>query len=158
MDAAIEKLQWQICLYCGSQTAPDPRVIDNLVTQGMDRGQAEAFAIKHVYLACPNRPEHKLEGAHPKGFRMVPPEELQHGGYYHGNCRNARVARWNAETKKFVYIREKFRAVFAEEIDYWIDAQPGEHRFDEFRPYGKLENPPFEIPLVLPPSGPREYQ
>ena len=79
---------------------------------------------------------------------MVPFEKLEHGAYYHGDCRNASIARWNAEWGYFVYIRTKFASVFPEKIGYWVEAQPGEHRWDEFKPYGKLENPPFEIPLT----------
>ena len=92
----------------------------------------------------PNRPQQTCFP--PK--ELVPLEQLVHGFYYRGKCRNAQVARWNAETQKFVYMREKFGHVFPEDIGYWIEAKPGEHRFDEFKPYALMENPPFEIPLV----------
>ena len=79
---------------------------------------------------------------------MVPKDKLEHGAYYHGDCRNASIARWNATDDRFIYIRQKFGDVFAEAIGYWVEAQPGEHRWDEFKPYVKMENPPFEIPLT----------
>lgn len=42
--------------------------------------------------------------------------ELIHGNYYKGTCRNAAVARWNAETGKFLYWRNKFNDTFLETI------------------------------------------
>ena len=78
---------------------------------------------------------------------MVPLGDLEHGAYYFGTCRNAQVARWNAKTQRFMYVRVKFSEVFPEEIGYWMDAKPGETRLDQFKPYGKVENHPFEIPL-----------
>ncbi|MGD0696891.1 MAG: hypothetical protein ABSA41_20835 [Terriglobia bacterium] len=79
---------------------------------------------------------------------MVPLGLLEHGAYYFGTCRNARVARWNADTQRFVYVRVKLGEVFPEEIGYWVDAKSGEKRFDEFRPFGKLDSPPFEIQMT----------
>jgi hypothetical protein len=79
---------------------------------------------------------------------MVPRERLEHGAYYHGICRNATVARWDAGRQEFVHWRTKLHDVFLETIGYWVDAQPDEQRFDEFRPFGRMENPPFEIPLA----------
>jgi len=35
---------------------------------------------------------------------LVPLGDLEHGAYYFGICRNAQVARWNADTRKFVYV------------------------------------------------------
>ena len=43
-------------------------------------------------------------------------EELIHGFYYRGHCRNATVARWNNEKKVFVHWRTKFGDRFLEEI------------------------------------------
>lgn len=79
---------------------------------------------------------------------MVLLDELEHGAYYQGDCRNASIARWNAETNQFVYMRTKFTAVYPEEIGYWIEAKSGEERFDEFKPFSKVDNPPFEIPMT----------
>lgn len=145
MDAATEKLQWSLCVFCGAQKVQDPTIVDKLMGHGKTREEAEAYVRESgsVYLVCPNREQHTH--AHPKGFPMVPLEQLEHGAYYTGKCRNAVVARWNAETQKFIYMREKFRFVYPEEILYWVEG----HHFDEFRPYAKLENPPFEIPLTL---------
>jgi hypothetical protein len=79
---------------------------------------------------------------------MIPKEQLEHGAYYHGECRNASIARWNGEANIFIHWRTKFSDVYPETIGYWVDAQPGEHRWDEFKPFGKVDNPPFEIPLT----------
>lgn len=46
----------------------------------------------------------------------VPKEDLVHGFYYKGECRNADVARWNNDIKKFIYWRSKFGDTFLEEI------------------------------------------
>ena len=81
-------------------------------------------------------------------MEMIPKDQLVHGAYYEGECRNASVARWNAETQLFVYLRETFSTYFHEDIGYWQDAKPGEHRFDEFRPYERVE-PATELPLVV---------
>lgn len=110
------------------------------MTKGRTREQAVQYATESRYLVCPNRGEHRVALG-----PVIPLAQLEHGAYYHGKCRNAHIARWNAETQKFVYMREKFRTVFPEEIGYWTEG----HQFDEFKPYGKLETPPFEIPITL---------
>ena len=46
----------------------------------------------------------------------IPKPELIHGFYYQGHCRNAEVARWNAEIQKFIYRRHKFGQTFLEDI------------------------------------------
>lgn len=38
----------------------------------------------------------------------IPKKDLIHGAYYKGTCRNATVARWNAEKEVFVHWRNKF--------------------------------------------------
>lgn len=43
-------------------------------------------------------------------------EDLVHGFYYKGKCRNASVARWNNDIKKFIYWRSKFNDTFLETI------------------------------------------
>ena len=126
MEIEVVESQGHLCKYCGAQ-----KVLGAAV---------EAVGHPSVYLECPNRELHTED--------MVPFEQLEHGVYYYGSCRNATFARWNAETKQFVYMREKFRSVFPEEIGYWVEAKPWEHRFDEFKPYGKLETPLFEIPMT----------
>lgn len=67
-----------------------------------------------------------------------------HGAYYRGRCRNASIARYNAETNRFVYMRQKFGSVFPEDICH----AENDDGFDLFEPYALLENSPFEIPLV----------
>jgi hypothetical protein len=136
------------CPFCGSEMifgkqAED--LIGRIVARGTSREDAEKY-VKYpnhsTYTECPT------PGRHKDGNPMVPVEELEHGAYYFGSCRNARVARRNAETKRFVYVREKFGQVFCEDIGYWVAATAGEHRFDEYKPYCKTESPPFEIPLT----------
>jgi hypothetical protein len=149
MDVATEHKQWEICASCGSQMVPHPRYADQggggypwlVCPKDLDYYAAPLVDGK----LDPNRP--KQQCFPPK--EMVPFEQLVHGAYYRGKCRNAHVARWNAEEQKFIHWREKFKFVFLEQLGYWIEAKPGEHRFDEFRPYALLENPPFEIPLTL---------
>jgi hypothetical protein len=69
--------------------------------------------------------------------------ELEHGAYYTGRCRNASLARWNAETQCFVHWRSKFGSRFTEEIKHPEDEQ----HFDVFVVEAKTENPEHEIPL-----------
>lgn len=58
----------------------------------------------------------------------IPREQLEHGAYYWGRCRNANIARWNATTQKFTYWRIKFGHLFREEIS----APESEQHFDVF--------------------------
>lgn len=44
--------------------------------------------------------------------------ELKHGAYYFGRCRNACVARWNAEEQQFYHWRTKFGSRFVETIKH----------------------------------------
>lgn len=46
----------------------------------------------------------------------IPKAELVHGAYYVGRCRNATIARWNAETQQFYHWRTKFGMKFVETI------------------------------------------
>jgi hypothetical protein len=46
----------------------------------------------------------------------IPKSELVHGAYYLGRCRNARIARWNAEFQLFFHWRTKFGQRFVETI------------------------------------------
>lgn len=61
---------------------------------------------------------------------MIPKSELAHGEYYYGHCRNASVARWNADQGCFIYRRHKFGHVFLEEINHPED----DNGFDLFKP------------------------
>ena len=49
---------------------------------------------------------------------VIPKADLVHGEYYYGHCRNANTARWNAETNKFYYWRNKFGQRFVEDINH----------------------------------------
>ena len=128
------KQQWKICPWCGQKKVPNPEIIKRAESIGMTQDEAEKYVEGNAYFICEN-PVHEQE--------MLPMGVLEHGAYYHGDCRNATIARWNAETQRFVYIRTKFGNVFPEDIEYWVEGHP----LDEFKPYGKIENPPFEIPM-----------
>ena len=117
-DKATADKQWDICPWCGQAAC-----------KGIDLVPRK--------IVCPAF----RDGLLPP---MIPKDLLEHGAYYHGACRNGRVARWSYETRKFTYIRVKFGRVT---IGYWVDAQLGEFRFDEFKPFGEVESPPFEIPM-----------
>ena len=132
-----------LCCFCGTEKvygAEFERCVASSIARGTSREDAEKYFRRELYSECPTPEKHKKE--------MIPFEELEHGAYYLGSCRNANLARWNAEKQWFVYWRQKFSEVYAEEICYWVEALPGQHKFDEYKPYCKLENPPFEIPLV----------
>ena len=47
---------------------------------------------------------------------IIKKENLIHGEYYEGRCRNANVARWNAETGFFYHWRNKFGNEYVEAI------------------------------------------
>ena len=76
---------------------------------------------------------------------MIAKADLKHGAYYAGRCRNASVARWNANTQRFIYWRSKFGFRFAEEIRHPDD----DPVFDVFRAEREVEAPAEEIPLEL---------
>ena len=44
----------------------------------------------------------------------IPKQQLEHGHYYRGTCRNASVARWNGHEEAFYYHRTKFGLRFVE--------------------------------------------
>ena len=134
MDVATENLQWQICQFCGGPKQPDINIVAKLISSGMTKGEAQNYANQHTYLKCPK--EH--------GETPVLHMPFIDGAYYHGRCRNAVVARYVAATNRFVYMREKFRYVYPESIGH----AENDNGFDLFRPYGILENPPFEIPQL----------
>ncbi len=70
-------------------------------------------------------------------------QDLIHGAYYAGSCRNASEARWNADKQVFVHWRTKFNHTFLEEIKHPEDDQ----LFDVFVVESILENPSKEIPF-----------
>lgn len=67
--------------------------------------------------------------------------DLVHGAYYQGRCRNATIARWNAETQRFVHWRYKF-GWFVDTICHPEDEQD----FDVFVVEAPCE-PEKEIPF-----------
>ncbi len=69
--------------------------------------------------------------------------ELEHGAYYAGRCRNASVARWDADKQKFLHWRTKFNETFLEEICHPED----DTMFDVFVVESKIDSPVKEIPL-----------
>ncbi len=68
--------------------------------------------------------------------------DLVHGEYYRGRCRNASIARWNAERQRFVHWRTKWSDTFTEEICHPDD----EEYFDVFVVEAPCE-PEKEIPF-----------
>ena len=73
----------------------------------------------------------------------IPKQDLEHGCYYSGRCRNASEARWNANQQKFVHWRTKFGMTFIETICHPED----DDVYDVFVVERKLETPTKEIPL-----------
>lgn len=69
--------------------------------------------------------------------------ELEHGAYYAGHCRNAQIARWDAERNRFIHWRTKFFETFLEEIKHPDD----EKNFDVFLASHKIDTPEKPIPL-----------
>ena len=72
--------------------------------------------------------------------------DLVHGEYYSGQCRNATVARWNAEHQCFIHWRTKFGFTFLETIKHPDDDQV----YDVFLVEKRIDPPEKEIPLELP--------
>ena len=71
-------------------------------------------------------------------------EDLVHGEYYIGRCRNASIARWDAIINHFLYWRTKFGHTVKEEIRCPED----EKNFDVFVAE-EIAKPPYkEIPLT----------
>ncbi len=77
----------------------------------------------------------------PRIKKYLAKSELVHGTYYAGSCRNAEVARWNANTNQFVYQRRKFDFVFADSIEHPEDFQGT----DVFYPQKVCEPEPHQI-------------
>jgi hypothetical protein len=70
-------------------------------------------------------------------------EDLVHGAYYNGRCRNATIARWNGITQRFIYRRVKFGNTFLE----LICCPEDETRYDVFIAETVAETPFKEIDL-----------
>lgn len=75
--------------------------------------------------------------------KVILKEDLEHGCYYNGICRNATEARWNETKNCFVYWRYKFGTYLLEEICHPAD----DHTYDVFLAREKLPEPTKEIPL-----------
>ena len=76
----------------------------------------------------------------------LPKATLQHGHYYAGFCRNARIARWDAERQLFTHWRTKFAYKFTETIEFWED----DGQFDQFLPLFDLGDTLEPIELEKP--------
>ena len=79
------------------------------------------------------------------GRPTLPKSELRDRAYYKGRCRNATVARWNADEQLFYHWREKFGNIFIETIKYPTDEE--EPWWDVFFVGEVLEAAKFEIPF-----------
>jgi hypothetical protein len=66
----------------------------------------------------------------------IPKKMLTHGEYYAGTCRNACIARWNADEQCFWHWRTKFGNTFLEKIKHPED----EPKYDVFFPVVYLGN------------------
>lgn len=69
---------------------------------------------------------------------LIRKEDLVHGEYYLGSCRNADVARWDGKRQLFRHVRHKFGDSFEEDIPHPED-QDG---YDIFVPVMKVEPAP----------------
>lgn len=74
---------------------------------------------------------------------MIAKADLIHGAYYTGHCRNATVARWNADAQHFTHWRTKFGMTFTETIKHPDD----EKNYDVFIPERIIDTPEIEIPF-----------
>lgn len=87
-----------------------------------------------VYHALPpGFTKEELAAAYALG--LLPKAELEDGALYHGECRNAGVARWDAARQRFVYQRTKFGRTFAEDIVHPED----DDGYDVFTPVQKVD-------------------
>ena len=72
---------------------------------------------------------------------IIPKNELKHGMYYLGKCRNATMARWNTDEQCFYHWRTKLGRTFIETIRHRQD----DDIFDVFDPFEEILNPEKEI-------------
>jgi hypothetical protein len=79
------------------------------------------------------------------GRPILPKDQLVHGVYYKGRCRNATIARWNGVENCFYHWREKFGRIYIETVKYPTDVV--EPWWDVFDVIEELPNPKFEIPF-----------
>jgi hypothetical protein len=88
----------------------------------------------------PNLSPEQLEAAHAAG--LLRKDQLQHGTYYEGRCRNASVARWHAGFQCFVHWRTKFGQRYLERIRHPED----ERSYDVFLVQRLTE--PLEVDVI----------
>ncbi len=81
------------------------------------------------------------------GRPILPKDQLRHGAYYKGRCRNATIARWHADEQCFYHWREKFGRIYIETIKYPTDQS--EPWWDVFDVVEELPNPKFDIPFDM---------
>jgi hypothetical protein len=133
----FEYIQWEMCQYCGQKKVPHPKY---------------PVHPERPWLVCPKDVVAMSKPTLAETFReprCEPPavlvEPFIHGAYYRGHCRNASIARYNAETNRFVYWRQKFGDVFAEDIHH----AGNDDGFDIFQPFAKIDLPEGfkEIPM-----------
>ena len=74
--------------------------------------------------------------------RWIDKSSLVDGAYYYGICRNARVARWDAEDGRFWYRRKKFDYEYIEPINCPED----DNGFDLFYPFAEVDIRPVNTP------------
>lgn len=72
----------------------------------------------------------------------IPKNELCHGKYYKGECRNATIARWDGVNGVFWYWRNKFNHQFVESIHCPED----DSNSDVFFAHSEVD-PEQEIPI-----------
>ena len=86
----------------------------------------------------------KLTGHEQKWYdeEGVKKADLVNGAYYRGHCRNASIARWNADLNQFYYIRTKFGSSFVETLPGPEDTHDG---MDFFMPLELIDTPQEEI-------------
>lgn len=92
-----------------------------------------------ITMYTPLRTDEELEAAYTIG--LMRKEDLVHGQYYFGLCRNAQIARWHAGVERFVHLRKKFGQSFYETIRHPVD----ERNYDVFRVTRVTEPTPEEV-------------
>ena len=75
-------------------------------------------------------------------LRYIPKTEMKDYRWYHGICRNTKLAMWNPEIGKFIHLRNKFNQWFKEEIEHFDDVK--EIRLDGFVPVKEVEELDFK--------------
>jgi len=81
------------------------------------------------------------------GRPILTKNQLNHGRYYKGRCRNATVARWNAKQQQFYHWRKKFDRIYIQTIKHPRDEM--ELFSDIFWVVEELSRPRFEIPFDM---------